>query len=255
MENQIVLGVDIGGTGIKGGLVDIRTGKMLTERHRIPTPNPATVEAVAETFKALVDHFSWQGLIGVGFPAIIKAGTAHSASNIDKNWINTDVQELLSTTTGCEVFVLNDADAAGIASMRYGVGQGAQGVTIMLTIGTGIGSAVFSTSQLVPNTELGSLYMSNQKAIVEKKLSNRVRKTNEMSWEEWGKIFNKFLQYLDRLYSPSLVIIGGGGSKRYDKYKNQIKVDFPVKPAILLNQAGTIGAAYHAWEQKFNLSK
>ena len=249
MENQIILGVDIGGTGIKGGLIDIEKGTMVSDRHRIPTPQPATIEAVTETFKALVKHFSWKGSIGVGFPAIIRNGTAYSASNIDENWIGTNVRDVLSIASGCSVFVVNDADAAGIASKFFGVGKDEQGVVIMLTVGTGIGSAFFSEGHLVPNTELGSLFMPNQTEIVEKQLSNRVRKENEMSWETWGILFNKYLIHLERLYSPSLFIIGGGGSKRFDKYRNQIHVDCIVKPAELLNQAGAIGAAYYAWQK------
>ncbi len=247
MGNHIILGVDIGGTGIKGGLIDIEKGEMISERHRIPTPNPATVESVAEAFKDLVNHFSWTGTVGAGFPAIIRNGTAYSASNIDNNWIGTNVQNVLSAASGCDVFVLNDADAAGVASMKYGIGKGEQGVVIMLTIGTGIGSAIFLDGQLVPNTELGCLYLSNQKEISEKQLSNRVRKSKEMSWNDWGRLFNTYLQHIERLYSPNLVILGGGGSKRYHKFEDQIEVGFPVKPAILLNQAGAIGAAYYAW--------
>ena len=249
MKNQIVLGVDIGGTGIKGGLIDIETGTMVSERHRIPTPQPPTVEAVAETFKALVKHFSWDGSIGVGFPAIIRNGTAYSASNIDKKWIGTNVQDVLSVASRCPVYVVNDADAAGIASKKFGVGKNEEGVVILLTIGTGIGSAIFSEGHLVPNTELGSLFMPNQTEIVEKQLSNKVRKENEISWEEWGALFNKYLIHLERLYSPSLFIIGGGGSKRFDKYKDQIHVNCVVKSAQLLNQAGAIGAAYYAWQK------
>lgn len=249
MGNQIILGVDIGGTGIKGGLIDIEKGEMISGKHRIPTPNPATIESVAEAFKELIHHFSWTGLVGVGFPAIIRNGTAYSASNIDDSWIGTSVQNVLSSISGCTIFVLNDADAAGVASMKYGIGRGEQGVVIMLTIGTGIGSAVFSDGQLVPNTELGCLYLPNQNEISEKQLSNRVRKSKEMSWRDWGSLFNTYLQHIGRLYSPSLVILGGGGSKQYEKFQDQIQVDFPVKPAILLNQAGAIGAASNAWAQ------
>ena len=164
-NDNIVLGVDIGGTGIKGGLIDISKGEMITERHRLDTPKPATPKAVAKTFKALVDHFNWSGPIGAGFPAIVSHGVALSAANIDQSWIGTNIEELLSEVSGCKVYVLNDADAAGVAAMHYGAGKGENGVVFMLTVGTGIGSALFIDGRLVPNTELGHLYMKNSKVV------------------------------------------------------------------------------------------
>lgn len=252
MEDHIILGVDIGGTGIKGGLVDVQKGEMVSERYRLPTPQPATPQAIAETFQKIIQHFSWKGLVGVGFPAIVRNGEAYSASNIDKSWLGTNIEEVLSQRSGCDVYVLNDADAAGLASLHFGVGLGENGVTILLTIGTGIGSAVFSGGQLIPNTELGHLYLKNQTEVVEKQLSKKVRKEQNLSWLEWSIRFNEYLHHIDRLFSPNLVILGGGGSKKFDDFKDFIQVDFDIKPAVLLNHAGTIGAAYYAWQQSSN---
>lgn len=249
-QANIILGVDIGGTGIKGGLIDISIGKMISDRHRIDTPKPATPKAVAATFKELVNHFKWQGPIGVGFPAIVSHGVALSAANIDKSWISTDIEKLLSKVSGCPVYVLNDADAAGVASMHYGAGKGEMGVVFMLTVGTGIGSALFIDGKLVPNTELGHLYMKNHDKVVEKSISKAARKAQDLSWREWGNQFNKYLLHLQRLFSPDLVIIGGGGSKSFDEYKDSITTDYRVKPAGYLNKAGAVGAAYYAWEKE-----
>lgn len=247
MEDKIILGVDIGGTGIKGGLIDLNSGEMVSERFRLDTPQPATPEAVAATFRELVQHFEWKGLIGVGFPAIVRRGIALSAANIDKSWIGTNVAKLLCDASACQVYVLNDADAAGVASMYFGAGKGEDGLVLMLTVGTGIGSAMFIDGQLVPNTELGHLYLSKQAKVVEKSLSKVARRIHDLSWEEWGKGFNEYLLHLQRLFSPDLIIIGGGGSKNFDEYKDQLTVDFPIKPAGYLNKAGAVGAAYYAW--------
>lgn len=250
MKDQIILGVDIGGTGIKGGLVDLATGEMITERHRLETPTPSTPEAVATTFNELVRHFNWKGPIGVGFPAIVRRGVALSAANIDQSWIGTDIADLLCKASDCSVYVLNDADAAGVAAMRFGAGKDEDGVVLMITVGTGIGSALFFEGELVPNTELGHLFLRNQSKVVEKSISKVARKEKEMSWTDWGKIFNDYLLHLQRLFSPDLVIIGGGGSKSFAEYEDQITVDFPVKPAGYLNKAGAVGAAYYAWKQE-----
>lgn len=255
MQENIILGVDIGGTGIKGGLINVETGEMTTERHRLDTPQPATPEAVAATFKELVDFFNWKGPIGVGFPAIVSHGVALSAANIDPSWIGVNIADLLCQASGCHVYVLNDADAAGVASMRFGAGKGEQGVVMMLTIGTGIGSALFIDGKLVPNTELGHLFLRNKKEVVEKQVSKMARADKDLSWTQWGKVFNKYLLHLQRLFSPDLIIIGGGGSKSFDEYKDALTVNFQVKPAGYLNKAGSVGAAYYAWEEEQRLGK
>lgn len=250
MDKHIVLGVDIGGTGIKGGLVDIKKGEMASERHRLLTPQPATPAAVAQTFKEFVDHFQWEGPIGVGFPAIVKENIAHTATNISKEWLGKDIAQVLAQPSGAAIHVVNDADAAGIASAHFGSAAGQKGVVILLTIGTGIGSALFANEELVPNSELGHLYLANQATVAEKYISNKVRKTEELSWQAWGERFNVYLHHIGRLFSPNLVLLSGGASKNFDNFKDTITVDYQVQPASLLNQAGCIGAAYYAHLQE-----
>jgi len=240
-----LLGIDVGGSGIKGAIVDVESGKLVTERHRIPTPQPATPEAIAETIKAIADHFDYNGKIGCGFPAVIKSGVIKTASNIDKSNIDVDANKLFSEITGRQVFVVNDADAAGLAEVSFGEGKGMEGVVLVITIGTGIGSALFTDGKLVPNTEFGHIYMHNGK-VAEKYTSDAVRKKEDLKWSEWGKRFNKYLKYMDFLLNPKLIILGGGASKKMEKFEKQIKISTPVKPAKLLNEAGIIGAAVNA---------
>ncbi len=239
-ENKI-LGIDIGGSGIKGAIVNIATGELITERFRLSTPKPAKPKAVAKVFTEVVEHFEWKGLIGVGFPAIVKNGVALSAANIDEKWMGMNAETLFSEATGCPVSVCNDADVAGIAEMQYGVGKGKKGVVILITIGTGLGSAIFHDGILLPNSELGHLKFKG--GIAEHYAADSVRKKEDLSWSDWGKRFNEYLLHLDRLFSPDLFILGGGASKKMEKYKSQIKIDCPVVPAKLLNHAGIIGAA------------
>ena len=196
-----ILGVDIGGTGIKGAIVDTDKGELVSERKRIETPHPATPAAVAATLKQLVDEFHWEGVIGCGFPATIHHGVAHSAANIDKTWIETPVEELFTETTKCKTYVLNDADAAGICEMKFGAGKNQKGVVMMLTIGTGIGSAVFIDGHLHPNTELGHLFLNTKDdkfKIAEHYCSERVRVEKDLSWSKFGAKFNKYLQRLSQ---------------------------------------------------------
>ena len=241
MSEKRVLGIDVGGSGIKGAIVNVTTGELLTERFRVITPKPATPKNVSKAFVEVVEHFKWKGLIGVGFPAIVKNGVVHSAANIDKKWLGTNAEELFSNATGCSVSVSNDADVAGIAEVTLGVGKDKKGTTILITIGTGLGSAIFNDGILLPNTELGHLKFKGQKA--EHYAADSVRKREELSWEEWGNRFNEYLQHLDFLFSPDLIILGGGASKKFDKFKDLIKVNCPVTPAQFLNRAGIIGAA------------
>lgn len=245
-KNKYVLGIDVGGSGIKGAPVDIKKGKLLSERLRIETPQPATPKAVAKTFAELVKMHDWKGPIGCGFPAIVRHGVAHSAANIDKKWIGTDVEKLFSKVSGCPVKVMNDADAAGLAAVRYGAGKKMQGTVLMLTIGTGIGSALFIDGKLVPNTEFGHLFFKGM--IAEHYAANSVRKSLELSWEEWGKRFNEYLLHIDRILSPDLVILSGGASKRFGEYQHVITSEAKIIPSAMLNNAGTVGAAVYAWE-------
>lgn len=245
-KDKYVLGIDVGGSGIKGAPVDIKKGKLLSERLRIDTPQPATPKAVAKTFAELVKMHDWKGPIGCGFPAIVSHGVARSAANIDKKWIGTNVEKLFSKVSGCPVKVINDADAAGLAAVRFGAGKKARGTVLMLTIGTGIGSALFIDGKLVPNTEFGHLFFKGM--IAEHYAANSVRKNAELSWDEWGSRFNEYLLHIDRILSPDLVILSGGASKRFEEYQHLITSKTRIIPSAMLNNAGTVGAAVYAWE-------
>jgi polyphosphate glucokinase len=239
-----ILGIDIGGSGIKGAPVTVATGEPVTERFRLDTPQPATPAAVAETVAAVARRFEWRGPIGVTFPAIVQHGVVHSAANVDKSWVGVNGQQLFAEATGCPVVLLNDADAAGIAEMRFGAGKGQEGVVIALTFGTGIGSAVFLNGELLPNTEFGHMEMRGKDA--EDWASDRARKENDLSWEEWATLVQDFLQRLELLFSPDLFIIGGGVSKKHDRFLPLIHIETPIVPAATLNEAGIIGAALAA---------
>ena len=251
MSSKGILGIDVGASGIKGGLVDVKKGVMLTERHRFDTPESGTPTAMAATVKKLVDYFSYEGPIGIGFPAIVRRGVAASASNIDKKWIGTNIEQLFEQATGNKYFALNDADAAGIASMKYGIGQpyAGDGTVLMVTIGTGLGGALFVDGALMPNLEIGQIYLKNQRIVAEKYISNRVRKDNDTSWAEFGKRFRKFIKHVDSVINPDLIILGGGASKHFIEYKDYLKAHAEVKPATLQNTAGTIGAAVYAFNK------
>jgi len=250
---NIVLGIDFGGTGIKGALVDVEKGVLLTERYRIPTPDPAHPDSVAGVVAEVVKHFEWHKPAGCTFPGIIKDGIAYSAANIDPLWIGVNGETLLSQATGCRMVMLNDADAAGLAEMYAGAGKGQKGVVIVLTIGTGIGSAVFIQGNLLPNTELGHLEIRGKEA--EHRASDRVRKEKDMTWEKWAKKFNEYLTHLEYLFSPDLIILGGGASKKHENYLHLFETRAHIVPAQLLNNAGIVGAAMAAsrrstaWQQ------
>jgi polyphosphate glucokinase len=239
-----ILGIDIGGSGIKGAPVTVATGDPVTERFRLDTPQPATPEAVARTVAEVARYFDWRGPIGITFPAIVQHGVVHSAANVDKSWIGVNGQRLFAEHTGCPVLLLNDADAAGIAEMRFGAGRGRDGVVIVLTFGTGIGSAVFLNGELLPNTEFGHMEMSGRDA--EDWASDRARKDDNLSWEEWAALVQDFLRRLEALFSPDLFIIGGGVSKKSDRFLPLIQIETPILPAATLNEAGIIGAALAA---------
>jgi polyphosphate glucokinase len=250
MEQENVsqaLGVDIGGSGIKGALVDVRTGEFVAERFRLPTPPQALPSDVAQVVADIVGHFGWQGATGSTFPAIIKHGVAHTAANIDPSWIGIDVQALLAQQAGVPFVVLNDADAAGIAEMRLGAGKDQPGVVIVLTLGTGIGSALFVDGVLVPNTELGHLEIQGK--VAEHRSSDRVRKEKDLEWDEWAERLNDYLAHVERLFSPDLFILSGGVSKKHAKYLHLLETQARIVPAHLLNNAGIVGAAMAAKEQ------
>lgn len=237
-----ILGIDVGGTGIKGAIVDVNTGKLVTERYRVPTPKGAKPEEVAEEVAELIKHFNWKGRVGCGFPAIITHGVARSAGNIHKSWIGTNVKELFEKHTGLEIKVRNDADAAGLAAVTFGSGKGVEGLVMMITIGTGIGSGVFYNGVLIPNFELGAMPYKKYKR-VERYASDAVRKKEKLSYDEWGIRLNKFLNLAVFLFSPDLIILGGGASKNFEKFKHRIDVGIPVIPSQFENEAGIVGAA------------
>lgn len=252
MKYKEFLGIDIGASGIKGALVDVEKGEIIGERHRIPTPNPAEPKAVAKVFAEVVRHFNWEDkIVGCGFPAIVKKGVAHSAANIDSAWIGKDIAQLLSKYSNCPVVVRNDADVAGIAEMQFNSEEySSQGTVIIITIGSGLGSALFVNGVLVPNTELGHFFLKGHNKIAEQYASDRVRKEKDLSWKVWGGRFNTYLTHLEKLFSPDLIILGGGSSKRFDRYKEYLTIETTVKPAQLLNHAGIIGAAVYAAQMK-----
>jgi polyphosphate glucokinase len=239
-----ILGVDIGGSGIKGAPVDTAAGLLLAERYRIATPKSGAPRAIAKTLKKLVDHFEWKGGIGCGFPAVVQSGVAKTASNIDKKWIDTDAAQLFTEATNCKTYVVNDADAAGVAEMKFGAGRDQKGIVMIVTVGTGIGSAMFTAGKLVANTELGHIFLNGK--IAEDYASDAARKKLDLTWKKWGKRFDKYLRHVENIFWPDLIIIGGGMSKRYDKFKEHITVKTRVVPARLLNDAGIIGAALFA---------
>jgi len=238
-----LLGIDIGGTGIKGAPVDTETGDLAAERFRIPTPHPALPEDVAQVVKEVANHFQYEGPIGITFPAVVRGGIIKTAANVDDSWIGLEADDFFSKHLNGPVTVINDADAAGIAEMRFGAGKARQGVVIMLTLGTGIGSAIFSDGKLLPNTEFGHLKIRGQDA--EKRASEKVREDKDLSWKKWAKPFSEYLNELEKLFSPDLIIIGGGASKKADKFLPHLKLktDVKVVPAEMRNEAGIIGAA------------
>jgi polyphosphate glucokinase len=241
-----ILGIDIGGSGIKGAPVHVEEGVLTGAHHRIPTPQPASPAAVSDAVVALVRHFRWNGRIGCTFPAVIKAGVVYTAANVDKTWIGLDAQQLLRKKTKCSVYLLNDADAAGIAEVTIGAGKGQAGVVMMLTLGTGIGSALFLDGRLVPNTELGHLEIRGKEG--ERRASDRTRRRKRLSWKRWAARVDEYLGELEGLFSPDLFIIGGGVSKKHEKFIPRLRTRAPVVPAQLLNEAGMIGAALAAGE-------
>ena len=236
-----VLGIDVGGSGIKGAPVDVDTGLLLAERCRVSTPQPSTPDAVGDAVKEIVDYFQWSGPLGCAFPAVIKKGVAYSAANVDKAWIGANGERLLRRKTKRPVVMLNDGDAAGIAEMTFGAGRGKSGVVIVLTFGTGVGSGLFVDGRLVPNTELGHLEIRGKDA--EMRASDRARQERGWSWKQWAKRVDEYLNRLELLFSPDLFIVGGGVSKDHRKFVGLLDTRARIVPARLLNDAGIVGAA------------
>jgi len=237
-----VLGIDIGGSGIKGAPVDVATGKLTAERVKLATPRPAEPDAVADVVRQLVREFSWTGPAGITFPGVVTDGTTRTAANLDKAWIGLDARELFGQATGLPVTVLNDADAAGLAEMKFGAGAGQRGTVLMLTLGTGIGSALFTDGTLVPNTEFGHIEIRCKDA--EKRASEHAREAEDLSWGKWAGRVDEYLLHMEALLSPALIIIGGGISKKSDKlFPRLTGLRARLEAAALLNDAGVVGAA------------
>ncbi len=236
-----VLGIDVGGTGVKGAPVDTRTGRLLTDRHRIDTPHPATPEAVTEVVAGIAGFFDWTGVTGATFPAVVKEGVAHTAANVDPAWIGTDIASTFGSAIGAPVTVVNDADAAGLAETAFGAARGERGVVFVVTLGTGIGSALFVDGRLVPNTELGHLPMGKHDA--EHLASESARERDDLGWKAWAKRLDEYFDLLGALLAPDLIVVGGGVSKRADKFLPHLSTATRVVPAQLLNNAGIVGAA------------
>lgn len=240
-----VFGVDIGGSGIKGAPVEIDDGTLVAPRVRLATPSPAEPAAVAAVVAEVVGQFGWEGPIGATFPAVIRGGVAQTAANVAKGWVGTDVAATLAEPLGGrDVVVINDADAAGVAEMAFGAGRDVPGLVVMTTFGTGIGTALFLHGQLIPNTELGHLELGGHDA--ETKASDAAREREDLSWDHWAKRVSRYLTALENLLWPDLIIIGGGVSRKADKFLDHLTVRTKVVPAQLRNDAGIVGAALAA---------
>jgi polyphosphate glucokinase len=243
-----VLGIDVGGSGIKGAPVDTETGKLLAERFRIKTPKRAEPAPVTQVVAQIARSFDWKGPIGIGFPAPVKGGVTMMAANVSDKWVRTNADELFTKITGCDCTLINDADAAGLAEMKFGAGKGQPGTVIMITLGTGIGSAIFYRGVLLPNTEFGHLEVQGWEA--ESRASDAARQRNDLSWSKYAKRLNMFLSAMERLFWPDLIIIGGGISKVSEKYIPLLNIETPIVSAQLLNEAGIVGAALAVNESK-----
>jgi polyphosphate glucokinase len=236
-----VFGIDVGGSGIKGAPVDTETGELVSERVRTKTPKPATPEAIVGTTVEVVRRSGWEGPVGCGFPAVVKDGVVRTAANIDDANVGFDLQGRLERELDAPVHVLNDGDAAGLAEMRWGAGRGAEGVVLMLTLGTGIGTSLFVEGRLVPNTELGHIEIRGQDA--EHRAADRARKRDDLSWKEYAKRLDEYLHKIEDLLWPDLIVIGGGLSKKSEKFFPHLTARTRVVPAQKLNEAGIVGAA------------
>jgi polyphosphate glucokinase len=244
-----IFGVDIGGSGIKGAPVDLDKGDLADERFKVLTPHPSTPDSVADGVRQVVEHFGWTGPVGLTFPGVVTGGsTVRTAANVDKSWVDTDARALFSERLGgLPATVVNDADAAGVAEMRFGAGKDRMGTVILLTFGTGIGSALFIDGKLVPNTELGHLELHGHDA--EKRASSKAKDDGELTWEHWAHRVQKYLAHVEMLFSPELIVIGGGVSRKAQKFLPFIEgIQAEIVPAQLQNNAGIVGAAMHAAE-------
>jgi polyphosphate glucokinase len=244
-----VLGIDIGGSGIKGALVDLDSGTLVSDRIRIKTPPSFEIQAVTDTIATLVQKFDYNGIVGVGFPAAVANGvvlTAPTAHHM-AGWINQSVNDRFSAATGCPVRVLNDADAAGLAEIKFGAGKDVEGVVITVTLGTGVGAGLFMDGKLVPNLEIGKIFLASHDEVVEQYMAGRIKEDHNLKWYEYGERLREFCLHIEHVFSPQLIIIGGGISKKHKKFLPKKKLKRSrVVPAKLRNQAGICGAAVWA---------
>ena len=240
-----ILGMDIGGTGIKAAIVDTKTGELISDRHRIATPKPATPDAVAEVVKEMINHFNWNKAVGCSFPTTIIDGKCIHSGNLSTKWKNIQVDDFFKNTCELPFYISNDADLAGMAEVTLGAGKGKKGVVLVITIGTGIGSGLFYNGKLIPNLEIGKLLYKDGE-IIEFFCADSIRKKEELTLEEWALRFDILLQYIKTIFSPNLIILGGGISKKYDKFKQYLSTDVKIKVAKFKNNAGIIGAAMNA---------
>lgn len=236
------LGIDVGGSGIKSALVDVADGSLITERARVDTPQPATPEACSSAVREMVDGYDYDGPIGVGFPAVIRRGVVETANNIDPTWIGVEVEELFAVTTGSEVVVLNDADAAAIAEARFGTAAGVPGLVLTITFGTGIGSGLLVDGELVPNLELGQIEFEGH-VPAESYFSARARRREDLEWRDWGARANRYLRHVNQVFNPDLIVLGGGLTKYWDNFRTSLDEQLPLLPAAMGNNAGLVGAA------------
>jgi polyphosphate glucokinase len=238
------LGIDIGGSGIKGAPVALDRGELAGERHRIATPDGGKPGDVAATVAELVAHFDWRGPVGITFPGAIRGGLVRAAANLHRKWAGLDPAQTLARDLEHRPVVLNDADAAGLAEVTFGAAEGEAGTTLLLTLGTGIGSALIRSGELVSGTELGHLEFKGGPA--EDYAAAQARKAKKLTWKAWGKRVGRYLRHLELVLAPDLFVIGGGVSRRFEKFAPHLEVETPVVPAALRNEAGIIGAAIAA---------
>jgi polyphosphate glucokinase len=243
---KLGFGVDIGGSGIKGAVVDLAVGGLATERYKVLTPRPSTPGAVADVVAQVVGQFGWEGPLGCTFPAVVRAGVARTAANVDSSWIGTNIESVVGTATGLPVVAVNDADAAGLAEARWGAGKDVKGLVIVVTLGTGIGTALIYNGALIPNSELGHVELDGED--YERKASAGAREREDLAWDKWAKRLQRYFSYIEALLWPDLFIVGGGVSRRAEKFLPMVMLNTPIVPAVLQNEAGIAGAAYLAAE-------
>jgi polyphosphate glucokinase len=241
---RLGFGIDIGGSGIKGAVVDLEQGVLATERYKVLTPQPSLPAAVAAAVADVVGHFGWQGPLGCTFPAVVQAGVARTAANVDHSWIGTNIETVMSQATGLTVRAVNDADAAGVAETLWGAAKDVKGLVVVVTLGTGIGTALFYDGVLIPNSELGHIELDG--GDYEPKAAAAARERESLSWEKWAKRLQRYFSALEFLLRPSLFIVGGGVSRRSEKFLPLLQLDAPIVPAKLQNEAGIAGVAYMA---------